>query len=52
MRVNLKAQGLWAAIDPGNASEREDMMALTAILRAVMPDMLSTLAVKNTAKEA
>ena len=52
MKVNLRAQGLWAAIDPGNVSEREDMMALAAILRAVTPDMLSTLAVKNTAKEA
>lgn len=36
----------------GNTSEREDMMALAAILRAVTPDMVSTLVVKNTAKEA
>lgn len=52
MRVNLQAQGLWSAIEPGYAEYQEDRMALSAILRAVPPEMLSTLAVKDTAKEA
>ena len=52
MRVNLQAQGLWEAIEPGNADYRDDRLALSAILRAVSPDMLSTLAVKDTAKQA
>lgn len=52
MHVNLQVIGLWEAIDPGDASFRDDRMALSAILRAVPPDMLATLAVKDTAKQA
>ncbi|BAH94919.1 Os10g0459550 [Oryza sativa Japonica Group] len=52
MRVNLQAQGLWSAIEPGYAEYQDDRMALSAILRAVPPEMLPTLAVKDTAKEA
>lgn len=52
MRVNLQAQGLWEAIDPDNDDYHNDRMALSAILRAVPPEMLSTLAVKKTAKDA
>ena len=51
MRVNLQAQGLWEAIEPDNADYRDDRLALSAILRAVSPDMLSTLAVKDTTKQ-
>lgn len=52
MRVNLQAQGLWRAVVDGNVDYREDRQALSAILRAVPPEMLSTLAVKDTAKQA
>lgn len=52
MKVNLQAQGLWAAIDPGQADEQADRLALSAILRAVPQDMWARLAVKATAKEA
>ena len=52
MRVNLQAQGLWTAIEPGEADERDDKSALAVILHAVPPEMLATLAVKDTSKEA
>lgn len=52
LRVNLQAQGLWEAIDPGNADYHDDKMSLSAILRAVPLEMLSTLVIKNIAKDA
>ncbi|CAH9053889.1 unnamed protein product [Cuscuta epithymum] len=51
MKVNMEAQGVWDAVE-GGGSFSEDRVALAAILRAVPPEMLSTLAVKATAKEA
>ncbi|KAJ6821686.1 uncharacterized protein M6B38_390630 [Iris pallida] len=52
IRVNMQAQGLWEEIEPGVADYHDDKMALFVILRAVLPEMLRTLAGKDTAKEA
>ena len=51
MKVNMEAQSVWDAVE-GTGSFSEDKAALAAILRAVPPEMHSTLAVKATAKEA
>lgn len=52
MRDKLQAEGLWEAIDPGVASIHKNKMAFAAILRAVPADMVSLIAVTDTAKEA
>ena len=53
MRINLKAQGLWEAMTGmGVPGDREDMAALSALLRAVPLEMIPVLAVKETAQEA
>ncbi|KAL6633643.1 hypothetical protein ACP70R_026314 [Stipagrostis hirtigluma subsp. patula] len=52
MKVSLEALGLWAAVETGDAENREDRMALAVILRAVPLEMKAGLAVKKTAKEA
>jgi hypothetical protein len=53
MKINLRAQGLWEAVSGNGApSEREDMAALAALLRAVPKEMVPVLAVKDTAQEA
>lgn len=52
MKVMLQARGLWDAVETGGAELQEDRMALEAILRVVPPEMISTLAVKASAKEA
>nr|ABA97665.1 retrotransposon protein, putative, Ty1-copia subclass [Oryza sativa Japonica Group] len=49
--LEAKAQGLWSAVEPGD-NDRVDRQALAAILRAVPPEMLSTLAIKETVQEA
>ncbi|CAM0873611.1 unnamed protein product [Alopecurus aequalis] len=51
MKVNMEAQRVWDAVE-GAGSFSQDRAALAAILRAVPPEMHSTLAVKATAKEA
>ena len=50
MKVILQARGLWTVIEIGpcpddDADYRDDRLALEAILRAVPPEMLATLAV-------
>lgn len=50
--MNLQAQGLWEAVDPGTDDFRADRTALATILRAVLQDMLTSLAQKETACEA
>lgn len=50
--MNLQAQGLWEAVDPGTDDFHADRTALAAILRAVLQDMLTSLAQKETACEA
>jgi hypothetical protein len=53
MKINLRAQGLWEAVSGmGVAGDREDMAALSALLRAVPPEMVPVLAVKDTAADA
>jgi hypothetical protein len=55
MRVNLQAQGLWHAIEPEEEDVieyRDDRLAFAAILRAVPPEMLASLATKRTAQSA
>ena len=57
MKVILQARGLWTVIKIGpcpddDADYRDDRLALEAILRAVPPEMLAMLVVKETAKEA
>ena len=52
VQVQLQAQGWWEAIEPGVCDYHADREALGVILRAVPPEMLRTLAVKATAKEA
>jgi hypothetical protein len=53
MKINLRAQGLWEAVcGMGEPNDREDMAALSALLRAVPPEMVPVLANKDTSKEA
>jgi hypothetical protein len=52
MRVQLQGQGRWEVVEHGSGSYHDDREALGAILHAVPPEMLHTLAVKNTTKEA
>jgi hypothetical protein len=55
MKVNMQAQGLWHAVEPEEEDVieyKEDRLALAAILRAVPPEMLASLATKRTAQSA
>uniref|UniRef100_A0ACD5U5Q9 Uncharacterized protein n=1 Tax=Avena sativa TaxID=4498 RepID=A0ACD5U5Q9_AVESA len=52
MQVQLQSNGWWMAIVPGVYDYHTDREALGVILRAVPPEMLRTLAVKKTAKDA
>lgn len=53
MKINLRAQGLWEAVSGmGEPGDREDMAALAALLRAVPPEMVPVLAVKDTSADA
>ncbi|XP_051230150.1 uncharacterized protein [Lolium perenne] len=52
MQVQLQSNGWWTAIEPGVCDYYTDREALGVILRGVPPEMLRTLAVKSTAKEA
>jgi uncharacterized membrane protein YgcG len=52
MKIKLEVRSLWAAVDKGDAEFQVDRMALDAICNAVPADMIATLAVKPTAKEA
>jgi hypothetical protein len=52
MRVQLQGQGRWEVVEHGVGEYHDDREALGAILRAVPPEMLRSLAVKDTAKEA
>jgi hypothetical protein len=48
MRVKLKARGLWVTVDKGEADLQEDMMVMDALLSAVPPEMVATVAEKKT----
>src|SRR5438128_87653 len=52
MKVMLEARGLWPTCDLGGVSHQDDRMALEALIRAVPPEMVSTVVVKAMAKEA
>ena len=54
MKIKLEAKCLWGAIDPDGVTieHQEDRMALDAICSVVPTEMISTLAVKESAKEA
>lgn len=46
------ACGLWNGVEYGDADCQEDRIALDAILSAILANMIRTLAVKKTSKEA
>ena len=52
MKVKLEARGYRDAVKHGDIDFHEDRMALEAILGAVSPEMVGTLAVKPSAKAA
>lgn len=56
MRVNMRAHGIWEAIEPKGSKvtveEKVEKTALAAIFQGVSDDILLTLEEKNTAKEA
>ncbi|KAK1620484.1 hypothetical protein QYE76_026001 [Lolium multiflorum] len=52
MRVQLQAQHLWDVIQYGADEEDDDPAALAALLRAVPPELVRTLAMKDCAKRA
>jgi hypothetical protein len=52
MKVKMQACGLWEAVEIGDVDDRDDQMALDVICSATPPEMVSTLVVKPTAKEA
>ncbi|XP_020249218.1 uncharacterized protein LOC109826605 [Asparagus officinalis] len=56
MKVYMRAQGVWDAIEPTDLNDevetRKDQMALAAIYQAISEETLLVLAEKETAKEA
>ena len=52
MQVMLEARQLWVAVKDGTPERETDRAAMEYLLRSVPPEMISTLAVKTTAKEA
>ena len=48
----MEGRFLWDAIENGTDVRSEDRLALEAILQAVPPEMMSSLAAKGTAKGA
>uniref|UniRef100_A0A0E0FD82 DUF4219 domain-containing protein n=1 Tax=Oryza meridionalis TaxID=40149 RepID=A0A0E0FD82_9ORYZ len=53
MEVNMKAQGIWDAIEPAvDDVVEKDKMALACLFGAVPEDVLMQIAKKKTAKEA
>ena len=52
MQINMEASLLWDAVEGNPSSIPNDKAALAAILRSVPPEMVGTIVVKKTAKEA
>jgi hypothetical protein len=53
MHVNMQAYGLWHAIEPDGEDiieYQDDRLSFAAILREVLPEMLSSLTTKRTAQ--
>jgi hypothetical protein len=51
MKIKLEARLFWPAVDPGNMDFQVDRMALDVICGAILPEMISTLTTKPSAKE-
>jgi hypothetical protein len=51
MKVKLKAWALWSVIEIGDADQLKEMMVLDALCSAIPPEMVLTIAKKETAKE-
>jgi phenylalanine-4-hydroxylase len=52
MKVKLMARALWSVIEDGIIDQQEKMMTFDALCGAVPPEMVSTIAKKETTKEA
>ncbi|KAF0895888.1 hypothetical protein E2562_017534 [Oryza meyeriana var. granulata] len=52
MKIFMRAQGVWAAVEGNAANEKMDQMALAAIVQAVPEAMVMAISEKETAKEA
>jgi hypothetical protein len=53
MKIKLQVRNLWCAVkSTGDVDMQLDRMALDAICSAIPPEMISTIAVKASAKEA
>ncbi|KAF0906412.1 hypothetical protein E2562_011410 [Oryza meyeriana var. granulata] len=52
MKIFMRAQGVWAAVEGNAADEKMDQMALAAIVQAVPEAMVMAISEKETAKEA
>jgi hypothetical protein len=52
MKVKMQAHELWEVVEIGDVDERDARIALDVICSVAPPEMVSTLAVKPTAKEA
>jgi hypothetical protein len=52
MKVRMEARGLWDMVEHGDPSRQDDCIALNAIMSTVPPEMIRTLALKETPKGA
>jgi hypothetical protein len=52
MKEKLKVRALWSVIKDGGTDQHEEMMALDALCGTIPPKMVSTIAKKETVKEA
>ncbi|KAF0889421.1 hypothetical protein E2562_023708 [Oryza meyeriana var. granulata] len=53
MKIFMRAQGVWAAVEgDGVADDKQDQMALAAIVQAVLEAVVLAIAEKDMAKEA
>jgi hypothetical protein len=51
MKVKLQARGLWTTVEKGGGNVQEDMMVLDALSSVVLPEMVSAVVSRDTAKE-
>lgn len=52
MKVKIKDRQIWDVMEFGDIEFREDWRALEALLATIPPEMVPTLADKETAKDA
>jgi hypothetical protein len=48
-KVKLKARALWSVIEDNGGNQQEEMMALDVLYSAIQPEMVQTIAKKDTA---